>query len=392
MASPAAGRAGMQSSVGGNAGGSGNAGSSPFDNGDASTPVTPRMPVPTNAPDGGECGATSMTAEQVVVETKMDVTEEVTSIAPVAIYIMLDQSTSMVPLWIDALAGIKAFAADPKSSGTDVALDFFPSLFGDVGECTGVGYDAPYVPMGRLPAHAAMINTQLDALPVPTGFNTPIEGALSGLKLFCEQFQTAHPDEKCVGVLVTDGSPLGCNEDLQQLADIAAQAKANGVTTYAVGLTGSDFAFLDQVAMLGGAADCDAAAPTYACDVTAGPALLVDALAKIRDTVTEVKTHTVTTTMTVETPLPCEWTIPATPVGQTFDREKVNVRLRAASAGETTFGKVEQMTQCARNGWYYDDPAAPTRIIACPETCELITTTAGATVDILLGCRTVPLT
>jgi hypothetical protein len=68
-----------------------------------------------------------------------------------------------------------------------------------------------------------------------------------------------------------------------------------------------------------------------------------------------VKTHTVTTSMTVETPLPCEWAIPASPAGQTFDREKVNVQLRSPTAGETKFGKVEQMTQCARNGWYYDD-------------------------------------
>jgi hypothetical protein len=370
----------------------GAAGTAPFNNPDASTAVPPRKPVVSTAPDGGECGATSMTAEQVVVEMHMDVTEEVTSIAPVAIYIMLDQSASMLPLWPDALAGIKAFASDPKSSGTDVAMDFFPSIFGEAGECNGVGYDAPFVPMGRLPAHAAMINAQLDALPLPTGIGTPIEGALNGLKRFCEQFQSTHADEKCIGVLVTDGTPLFCNEDLAQLADISAQAHANGVTTYAVGLTGSDFAFLDQVAMLGGAKDCDAAAATYACDVTAGAALLVDALSKIRDTIVEVKTHTVTTTKTVETPLPCEWALPATQVGQTFDREKVNVQLNAPSAGQIVFGKVEQEAQCARNGWYYDDPGTPTRIIACPETCELITTTAEATVDILLGCRTVPLT
>lgn len=364
-------------------------GPSPFGNADASTPPPPREPVMSTAPDGGECGATSMTAEQVVVETKMDVSEEITSIAPVAIYIMLDQSSSMVPLWVDAIAGLKAFLADPKSSGTDVALDFFPSLPGEAGDCTGVGYDVPFVPMGRLPAHAAMINTQLDALVGPTGLGTPIEGALNGLKLFCQQFQMMHPDEKCVGVLVTDGTPLFCNGDLVQLANIAAQANAAGVKMFAVGLQGSDFAFLDQVAMLGGAPDCDPAAPTHACDVTGSPAKLVDALAKIRDTVTEVKTHTVTTSMTVETPLPCEWAIPASPPGQPFDREKVNVQLSTSGAGATPFGKVEQQSSCASKGWYYDDPTTPTRIVACPETCELITTTTGATVDILLGCKTV---
>jgi hypothetical protein len=42
-------------------------------------------------------------------------------------------------------------------------------------------------------------------------------------------------------------------------------------------------------------------------------------------------------------------------------------------------------------GWHYDDPEEPSRIVACAETCETIQSTAGARVDILLGCATVPL-
>ena len=62
-------------------------------------------------------------------------------------------------------------------------------------------------------------------------------------------------------------------------------ANAAGVKTYAVGLQGSDFSLLDKISMQGGAGDCDLAAPTYACDVTAGSDSLVEALNKIREQV-----------------------------------------------------------------------------------------------------------
>jgi hypothetical protein len=317
--------------AGGNGGASGSsmsgsgaqAGAGPaFSNPDGGVVGGGHKPVPTGAPDGGECGATSMTADQVIVETQMEVTEEVSSVEPVAIYIMLDQSASMIPLWADAIAGIKAFVTDAKSNGTDVALDFFPSFLGETGDCDGTGYDQPYIALGRLPMHAPEVTMELDNVPLPTGAGTPLEGALNGLARFCAQFQQTSMGEKCVGVLVTDGEPVGCSGDTAALVDIATQAHANGVATYAVGLTGSDFTFLDQIAMQGGAEDCDATADTYACDVTAGAALLVNALAKIRDTVTTTTTHTVTNTMTVETPLPCEWAIPETPPMQLSIRKR----------------------------------------------------------------------
>jgi hypothetical protein len=69
----------------------------------------------------------------------------------------------------------------------------------------------------------------------------------------------------------------------------------------------------------------------------------------------------------------------------------VNVQLSAPNSGDTVLGKVSAEDDCARNGWYYDDATKPTRIIACPETCDLIETTPEATVAILLGCKTVPL-
>src|SRR6185503_7847299 len=104
----------------------------------------------------------------------------------------------------------------------DVALDVFPPLLGDVGECTGAGYDAPMVALGALPTNAMPIKDALDAIPLPTGIGTPIEGALRGVTKFCLDFEAAHPEEDCVAVLVTDGAPMGCAGDTPTLEGIAA--------------------------------------------------------------------------------------------------------------------------------------------------------------------------
>jgi hypothetical protein len=40
-------------------------------------------------------------------------------------------------------------------------------------------------------------------------------------------------------------------------------------------------------------------------------------------------------------------------------------------------------------GWYYDDPADPTRIIACPDTCEYFKADPDGSIAIQLGCETV---
>jgi len=50
---------------------------------------------------------------------------------------------------------------------------------------------------------------------------------------------------------------------------------------------------------------------------------------------------------------------------------------------------VASADSCKEKGWHYDDPAAPTRIVACPQTCDLIQSTPLAEIKILLGCAAV---
>jgi hypothetical protein len=183
---------------------------------------------------------------------------------------------------------------------------------------------------------------------------------------------------------------LGCSEDYSVITQVAADAQAAGVMTFAVGLAGADFALLDMIAMAGGAEDCSGAGDRFACDVSGGAAQLVEALNNIRDVVTTTMTRTEVMTVIEETPLECEWAIPEEGDRQ-FDKMLVNVELSSPGGGEVALGNVPSEDDCAARGWYYDDFDAPTRIIACEETCGLIQSTAQAKVDILLGCETVPI-
>lgn len=349
--------------------------------------VLPAPDVPA-AEDPGACGASVLSATSAVIEKEVTVITEVESIKPLTFYLMFDQSLSMGlgGLWKPAVGALKSFLRSEQSQDVGVALQYFPSSGGVCS--TGEGYSAPEVDVGLLPAHADALDASLDAHK-PAGLGTPMEGALRGVTGFCRDFQAEHPDEQCVAVLVTDGRPelsLSCEESAAALAAIAAEAHADGVTTFAVGLEGANFELLDEIALQGGAPDCDPSQPTYACDVSSGAENLADTLALIRDKVVTTEVHTEVVTQVERVELNCEWSIPVQNEGA-FDRDKVNILL--SDAPETTrLVRVASAEACTDDGWYYDDPDSPTRIIACPYVCEAIEQAPDPTVDILLGCRT----
>ena len=91
-------------------------------------------------------------------------------------------------------------------------------------------------------------------------------------------------------------------------------------------------------------------------------------------------------------PLPCDYPIPAPPDGQMLDAEKVNLAFLPADASDQqVFPRAAAEDQCADHlAWFYDDPARPQLIRMCPAACSAVG--AGGTVQIELGCKTVPLT
>jgi hypothetical protein len=95
-------------------------------------------------------------------------------------------------------------------------------------------------------------------------------------------------------------------------------------------------------------------------------------------------------TVVQSTPLDCAWAIPPPPEGETFDPEKVNVEFTSAGGSTGTIYHVDSAADCGpQGGWYYDDPAAPTKVLVCPSTCSAIQADPGGTIDVLFGCATI---
>jgi hypothetical protein len=89
--------------------------------------------------------------------------------------------------------------------------------------------------------------------------------------------------------------------------------------------------------------------------------------------------------------LSCSWAIPAPPPGQILDPRLINVEFTDASGQKLLLGYSPDAATCARtqSAWYYDNPAAPSRVIACPDTCSAIRAETGAQMYISFGCKTV---
>jgi hypothetical protein len=353
------------------------------------------------------CAASAVAAKSVERVVEVPIEEEV--VVPSVFYLMLDSSGSMVSdtftladlveavldlfglgtqaprptKWDYALDGLKTFIHDPASAGVQLGLGYFP----DVGACDGSGYDRPSVPLAALPLSAPALEASLDAR-VPVG-NTPLEGALRGVTGFCQAFNAEHPEASCVAVLITDGAADQCDaRGAADLAGIAALARESGVLTYAAGMQGADVAVLDAIGEAGGG-DCSPQAPGFACDLTANRAAFVAALSSIRDrtrTQVRIERHV---EREVEV-LPCVWEIPAPPSGASFDPERVNVRYSLPEGGEESLSRVAQAAECGvAGGWHYDDASAPSRVLACPATCEALRAAPEANVQLLFGCKTI---
>lgn len=87
--------------------------------------------------------------------------------------------------------------------------------------------------------------------------------------------------------------------------------------------------------------------------------------------------------------LDCSWKIPPPPMGQIFDKTKVNVNY-SGMGGTTQIYYVPDPANCGpQGGWYYDDAANPMNIKVCPTTCSTFQSDTTGKVDILFGCDTV---
>lgn len=299
--------------------------------------------------------------------------EEDGIVKPLNLYIMFDKSSSMAgSKWDAAEAGLAAFVDDVTTTGVNVGLRFFPRPPDSVPECDQNAYKEPTVPFAALPGNADAIKDAI-AAESPNGFGTPMYPALGGAILKGIELAEASADHASAVLLVTDGQPEGPNgtcsgldpEDPQVVADLAATGAGFNppVATYVVGLPGVDQASANLIAAAGGT---DTAILVSGTDVEA----------QFRDALTKVKGDA----------LPCAYDVPQQVLDGEVELGKVNVE-RTTSGGDTV--TLPQNQSCDGEGWRYDDPAMPTLIELCPESCAALKSDNGASIRVVLGCATV---
>lgn len=210
---------------------------------------------------------------------------------------------------------------------------------------------------------------------------TRIEAALHGIAAFTTA--NADPMRKTIGVLITDGDPYNCNENENDLAQIAADHfAATGIATFIIGMTGASADTLETIAATAGGPEhgpdfCDADAGDTTCHYWSvgdgNSAAFTEALAQIQESVF----------------ISCEYQVPIPQTGDKLDPELVQVTFDDGMGNVAPVGKVADATACdtAGTGWYYDNPTTPTSILLCPTNCSTVTDApSGARVEILYGC------
>ena len=309
------------------------------------------------------------------------------TLSGVNMFVMFDRSSSMNQRanqngtrWALTSAALNAFFASPSAAGLQLALRFFPHDLPAPGcnqdACDVNACAMPLVGLAGLTGAAAPADTQEASLiratamsaPGMAGQGTPIFAALGGALQWATAQHKKTPDQNSVVVLVTDGQANGCDTDMDHISALAAAAlAADGIRTYAIGLTGSQEADMDQIARAGGTSK-----GIFVSDGANTQQELLDALGAIRGQV-----------------LDCDFAMPVAKPGIVVDKNLINVNYTPTGGTSTTLPRVADEAACtASGGWFYDNPNVPSRITLCKSSCDQATGDAKASLDILLGCAT----
>lgn len=287
---------------------------------------------------------------------------------PLDMYFMVDTSGSMDGPKLALLkSGLTSFLGASDSADLGVAGQRFP--IGGLNEtCEPSDYAAPAVPWAILPDGA--LAGWIDGLSAE-GY-TPSVPALQGAVDACKARMGAEPGRKCAVVFVSDGEPEGNCPPASisaegPLGDIAADAYANDIPVFAVsfyGISSVGQKILITIAQEGGTQ------VPFAIKEGSVEDDFVEALAEARGTA-----------------LGCEYVMPTTDEG-TVNPNLVRVAYTPGGATEDqTIPRKTTEGECGGSGgWFYDDNDAPTKLVMCPATCDVMRSDSTGKVDILLGC------
>jgi hypothetical protein len=240
---------------------------------------------------------------------------------PLDIYVMQDHTQSMgndCPLdlnggprdntkWCYATHALAQYFMSDSARGQRAALQFMTveDYVCNGGQANGESQAAVGLTMLPVDGNHALV-TALDTDSPDGGLGTRIEAALHGIADFTLANRT--PAREMIGILITDGDPNGCEEDIDVLAGIVHDHLAStGIRTFIIGMTGATLSNLEVLAAAGGAPEhgpefCGQGRSTchYWSVGDGDPVAFVDALRQIQNAAA----------------IPCEYIIPPPPPGE----------------------------------------------------------------------------
>jgi hypothetical protein len=287
---------------------------------------------------------------------------------PLDLYFMLDTSGSMAGSNITALhQGVVNFCNDPSAAGIWVTGQRF-AIGGFSESCNPVDYATPAVPWGQLP-HGSF-TSWVNSL-TATGY-TPSVPALQGAVNACKARLLSAPNHKCVVVFVTDGNPEGnCpptgSAAQTPLGNTAADSCANGIPVFAIGfpnLPALGQTIINHVAAQG----------------CTGQAFIIQSGSMGSQFTDQLKAIQ-------QASLGCEFLVPQSD-GGLLDPSQVRLTYTPGSGGAPQdIPRVNDAGQCNGFGWYYDNNNAPSKLILCPDACNVVKSDPTGEVNVAFGCE-----
>jgi len=389
------GLAGSSAHAGKGAGANGSGGTTAADGGTGAQPVVPitggSAGSAGSAASGGSSGSASPTGGSAGAEMCASSKYEQDTASALDIYFVFDRTGSMgkdcayapnATAPEDSKACFATYAVSnylinvASSVDTRLALQFMSQE----DDCDGGPYETPLIPLTQLPVPSdhALIKAISDET-FQGGLGTHIEGALRGIAAYTKANRV--DGREMIGVLMTDGDPQGCDEDMTTLANIMDQhLQDTGIRTFIIGMEGATEDNLERLGRAGGAEGrddewCgDVDAPCHYWNVGTGSDEAISAA--------------LTAIVGQAAPIPCEFPVSGLkpPAGQSLDFGKVNVTL-TDNGTESTIGQVANKDACPDDvaAWYYDNAAAPTAIELCANACSAVT--EADAVNVVVGCQ-----
>jgi hypothetical protein len=289
--------------------------------------------------------------------------------------VLVDTSASMdyQGKWMAVKSAMKSFAMNPAAAGLGLGLGYFPLTL----QCNRPAYSNPAVPIQVLPAGAMDISDSLSMQQMSGG--TPTVPALEGTYVYLKKWATDNATHKVALVLASDGTPddsciaessMGLPNSLANAVAVAQMAYGSDppISTFVIGV-GTETAALEQIATAGG-----------------GKAIFVD-------TSTDVQGAFLAALQEIRgNALSCEFAIPDAN-GQSFDFDHVNVLYTPSDmASASPLVYVASAGNCGMSpgqGWYYDDPNNPQKVVLCQDACTTVTSSANGRIDVVFGCKTI---